>query len=84
MASLEDFEAAVERVNGLAKRPDNDALLDLYGCYKQATEGEVKGKRPGMLDVRGRAKWDAWKKRAGQSVEQARAGYIARAKSLGA
>jgi acyl-CoA-binding protein len=25
--------------------------------YKQATEGDVKVKRPGMLDMLGRAKW---------------------------
>ena len=32
-----------------------------------ATEGRVNTSRPGMLDVLGRAKWDAWKKRDGLS-----------------
>ena len=42
------------------KRPSNDQLLDLYAFYKQATEGDVSGSRPGMLDLKGRAKYDAW------------------------
>lgn len=53
-----------------------NALLELYGLFKQAKEGDVTGKRPGMLDVRGRAKWDAWASRKGMSAERARAEYV--------
>ena len=70
MASVEEFEAAIARVNGLPKTPPNDVLLKLYGLYKQATAGDVSGKRPGMLDVRGRAKYDAWAGRAGRLPPQ--------------
>ncbi len=84
MATKEDFEAAVASVNGLSHTPDNKSLLELYGFYKQATDGDVQGKRPGMLDVKGRAKYDAWAKAKGLSPEDARAKYIAKAKSLGA
>ncbi len=28
-----------------------------HSLYKQATEGDVTAKRPGMLDMLGRAKW---------------------------
>ena len=76
MATEEEFRSAVDRVQGLPKRPGNDALLELYGLYKQATEGDVRGKRPGMLDVKGRAKHDAWASRAGMSAEDARAAYV--------
>ena len=82
VASVEDFEAAVKRVNGLPKTPSNDVLLKLYGLYKQATSGDVSGKRPGMLDPKGRAKYDAWSGQKGTSAEDARAGYIKLADSL--
>lgn len=84
MTSEDDFKAAVDGVQGLSKRPSNDQLLELYGYYKQATTGDVSGKRPGMLDMKGRAKYDAWAKQKGLSTEDARAGYIATAKKLGA
>ena len=57
------FEDAKARVEGLASRPSNEELLQLYGLYKQATEGDVTGKRPGILDMVGRAKHDAWSAR---------------------
>ena len=77
MASVEQFQDAAKRVQNLPKRPSNDVLLELYGLYKQASEGDVTGKRPGMLDPRGRAKWDAWSSRKGMSADQARAEYVA-------
>ena len=76
MASEDEFQAAVKRAEALPSRPSNDDLLELYGYYKQATAGDVSGKRPGMLDMKGRAKYDAWAKRKGQSTEEARAGYV--------
>ena len=54
-----------------------DAMLELYALYKQATAGDVTGDRPGMLDVRGRAKYDAWAKYKGQSKDDAMQAYIA-------
>lgn len=84
MASVEEFEASVAAVNGLSKTPDNNSLLELYGYYKQATVGDVSGKRPGMLDVKGRAKYDAWAKNKGVSQEAARDKYMQKAKALGA
>lgn len=82
VASVEDFEAAIKRVDGLPKTPSNDVLLKLYGLYKQATKGDASGKRPGMLDPKGRAKFDAWSGRKGTSSEDARAAYIKLAESL--
>ena len=84
MATEEDLAAAVARVNALPKSPSTSDMLELYGLYKQSTVGDVTGSRPGMLDPKGRAKWDAWSSRKGTSKEQAREGYVALAKKLGA
>ena len=71
------FEDAKARVENLASRPSNDRLLELYGLFKQATEGDVSGSRPGMLDLKGRAKYDAWASRKGMKSEEARKKYVA-------
>jgi diazepam-binding inhibitor (GABA receptor modulating acyl-CoA-binding protein) len=76
MERKEQFEDAQARVKKLSKTPSNDALLELYGLYKQATEGDVQGKRPGMLDIKGRAKFDAWTSRKGLSRDTAMEAYV--------
>jgi carboxylesterase len=73
----QDFTAAQERVKKLSRRPSNDQLLALYGLFKQATEGDVAGKRPGMLDMVGRAKFDAWASRRGTDRAGAMQAYVA-------
>jgi acyl-CoA-binding protein len=78
----DDFEAAVAAVPTLTKDPGNRVKLELYALYKQATVGEVTGKRPGMLDVIGKAKYDAWTALAGWSTERARSGYVRRVSEL--
>ena len=78
------FADAKSRVEKLTSRPSNDELLQLYGLYKQATVGDATGSRPGMFDVKGRAKWDAWSTRKGLSKEAARTAYVALAAKLGA
>jgi acyl-CoA-binding protein len=70
------FAAAKTRVEKLKTRPSNDQLLALYGLYKQATEGDVSGSRPGLLDLKGRAKFDAWARRKGLKPEQAMQEYV--------
>ncbi len=76
MPEKDDFAEAQERVKKLSKRPSNEQLLELYGLYKQATEGDVKGGRPGILDLKGRAKFDAWAVRKGTSQLDARKAYV--------
>ena len=78
----EKFASAKTRVEKLSKRPTNDELLDLYGLYKQATEGDATGSRPGMLDLKGRAKFDAWSKRKGTATEDAMKQYVALVEKL--
>jgi acyl-CoA-binding protein len=70
------FEKAVAESKSLPERPDNQTLLQLYALYKQATTGDVEGKRPGFTDMVGRAKWDAWNELAGTGKEDAMKKYI--------
>lgn len=76
------FEQAQKDVTTLAERPDNQTLLQLYALFKQATDGDVQGERPGMMDFINRAKYDAWDKLKGQTSEQAMQGYVDLVKSL--
>ena len=81
--SLKDqFAEAKGRVEKMTSRPSNEELLALYGLYKQATEGDVAGTRPGMLDLKGRAKYDAWTRRKGTTKDEAMKGYVALVKKL--
>lgn len=76
------FETAVQEVQQLPKRPDNETLLKIYALFKQSAEGDVTGKRPGLTDFKGRAKYDAWTKIKGLAKEQAMQDYIELVESL--
>ena len=39
------FEAAAAAAKQTKKKPDNATLLKLYSYYKQATDGDVEGRR---------------------------------------
>ncbi|GAB4175823.1 MAG: acyl-CoA-binding protein [Wenzhouxiangellaceae bacterium] len=71
------FEEAQQRVKQLSERPDNDTLLRLYALYKQGTEGDAHGERPGFFDFVGAAKFEAWEKLKGMDPDQAKREYIA-------
>jgi len=70
------FTAAAKEVQTLKQRPSNDHLLELYALYKQATDGDVKGSRPGFLDLAGRAKYDAWSAKKGTGADKAMQAYV--------
>ena len=71
-----EFEQAATDVKQLAKRPDNDTLLKLYALYKQGSQGDVCGPKPGFFDFVGTAKYEAWAQLRGMSAEEARQKYI--------
>jgi acyl-CoA-binding protein len=73
----QQFEQAVARSKELTKRPSNEELLSLYGLFKQATDGDVDGNRPGGFDFKAIAKYDAWAELKGKSKETAMNEYIA-------
>lgn len=70
------FDEAIVRSRGLSQRPSNEDLLLLYALYKQSTEGDVNGERPGGFDFKGIAKYDAWMELRGKPKEQAMTEYI--------
>ena len=70
------FEQAAQEAQQLPEKPDNQTLLKLYAYYKQATQGNVSGRRPGFTDPVGRAKYDAWAKVKGTSKDAAMQAYI--------
>ena len=72
----EQFEQAVADSKNLPERPDNMTMLKIYALYKQASAGDVDGKRPGFTDMVGRAKWDAWNEVKGQTADEAKQAYI--------
>lgn len=77
MADLKtQFETAVSESKQLPEKPDNMTLLKIYALYKQATSGDVEGKRPGFTDMVGRAKYDAWDGLKGTSSDDAMQQYI--------
>ena len=76
MAIEDDFARAQQDIKS-ASSVGTSELLKLYGLFKQGTLGDASGKRPGMLDVKGRAKFDAWSELKGTSKEDAMAGYVA-------
>ena len=76
------FEKAAKDVQGLSERPDNDTLLRLYALYKQGSEGDVSGPKPGFFDFVGTAKYEAWAKLAGTSQDDAMQKYVDLVKKL--
>lgn len=82
MSSNDDFAAAVERSRSLPNQ-SNENLLKLYALYKQASSGDVSGSRPGMFDLKGRAKYDAWKAQKGKNADDARQEYVDLVNKLG-
>jgi acyl-CoA-binding protein len=83
MSELEkEFETAAAAARELPARPDNETLLRLYALYKQGSQGNVSGKRPGFTNPVGRAKYDAWAKLRGMSAETAMEHYVALVEKL--
>ena len=76
------FEQKSQEVTDLSSKPSNEQMLALYALFKQSTKGDVDGKRPGMMNMVGRAKWDAWKEHKGKSAEQAMQAYVDLVQSL--
>ena len=66
----------------LRAQTTNEEMLELYALFKQANMGDVNTARPGMMDFKGKAKWDAWKKVEGMSKEDAMDKYVELVKSL--
>jgi diazepam-binding inhibitor (GABA receptor modulating acyl-CoA-binding protein) len=76
------FIQAAEDAKKLSTTPSNSDLLELYSLFKQGTVGDCNTSAPGMFDLSGKAKWNAWNALKGTSKEDAQARYIAKVKDL--
>jgi diazepam-binding inhibitor (GABA receptor modulating acyl-CoA-binding protein) len=70
------FRQAAADSRNLSERPDSMTLLKMYSLYKQGNEGDVQGERPGIADMVGRAKYDAWDALKGMSQEDSMQQYV--------
>ncbi|XP_044465673.1 acyl-CoA-binding protein [Mangifera indica] len=82
MGLKEEFEEYAQKAKTLPQNTTNENLLILYGLYKQGTVGPVNTSRPGMFNLRDRAKWDAWKAVEAKSKDEAMSDYITKVKQL--
>jgi len=81
--SLESqFTDAAEKVKNLKSAPADADMLEIYALYKQATVGDTNTDRPGMLDLKGKAKWDSWSSKKGISQDDAKTQYVAKVEEL--
>ncbi|MBF9222172.1 acyl-CoA-binding protein [Hymenobacter ruricola] len=88
----EQFQAAAQRVNNLPGDQAAAHMTELYGLYKQATEGDVN-MQPGEVDANAadqangpaglsQAQWDSWNQFKGVPEEEAKRRYVARATEI--
>jgi acyl-CoA-binding protein len=82
MELQQQFESAAARSKEFARRPGNEELLQLYSLFKQATEGDVSGERPGGFDFKAIAKYDAWADLKGKPKDDAKKDYISLVEKL--
>lgn len=79
------FETAVADSKKLTSKPSNEELLDLYALYKIALGEDISNApTPGMFDLKGKAKKNAWQKKVDEGVtqEQAKSEYVALVEQL--
>jgi diazepam-binding inhibitor (GABA receptor modulator, acyl-CoA-binding protein) len=62
--------------------PTNEAKLELYGLFKQATSGDNDSSQPWAVQLEARAKWDAWTANKGMTQDAAKEAYIAAAEAF--
>ncbi|CAH8497621.1 unnamed protein product [Schistosoma turkestanicum] len=82
MDTADEFNNHAEKVKKLRTKPNDSELLELYGLYKQVTVGDNNTSAPGMFDLKGKAKWNAWNGRKGMCKEEAKNLYVNKVKSL--
>jgi diazepam-binding inhibitor (GABA receptor modulating acyl-CoA-binding protein) len=79
------FEKAADAIKESGKngaKMTDDEMKQIYGLFKQGTVGDNATDKPGMLDFKGKAKWEAWTAQKGKSKEDAQNEYVALAKTL--
>jgi len=81
---MAEFDTAVDNINNKIPKGSmsDDELKEIYSLYKQALIGDINTERPGMLDLKGKAKWDAWNSKKGMSQDEAKQKYVAYAAEM--
>lgn len=81
---MADFDTAVDNISNKIPKGSmsDDELKEIYSLYKQALIGDINTDRPGMLDLKGKAKWDAWNSKKGMSQDEAKQKYVAYAAEM--
>ncbi|XP_015907443.1 acyl-CoA-binding protein homolog [Parasteatoda tepidariorum] len=82
MSLEEKFTKAAEDVTKLKTKPTDEELLEIYALYKQASIGDVNTTRPGLFDLKGKAKWDAWNSKKGMDQTEAKEAYVTKVNHL--
>ncbi|CAH3887244.1 acyl-CoA-binding protein homolog [Pieris brassicae] len=83
MSLQEQFDKAAEDIKKLKGRPTDADLLEIYGYFKQATVGDANpADKPGLFDLKGKAKFESWSSKSGMSKEDAQKAYVAKAQSI--
>ncbi|KAL6051733.1 hypothetical protein STEG23_013905 [Scotinomys teguina] len=82
MSGQAEFDKAAEEVKLLKTQPSDEEMLFIYSHFKQATVGDVNTDRPGLLDLKGKAKWDSWNNLKGTSKESAMKAYVEKVEEL--
>lgn len=72
----EQFTKACAEVERVYTRLDNATIRKIYAYFKQATEGDALGKRPSVLKLRDRIKYDSWSSIRGMSRHDAMLAYV--------
>jgi len=78
----QEFLSTANQIKNLSQTPSNDELLKLYALYKQSTVGNNNTPQPGLLDLKGKAKWSHWNSLKGTSQQNAQSQYITFANQL--
>ncbi|KAK4157315.1 putative fatty acid binding protein [Chaetomidium leptoderma] len=85
VAQSEAFQKAVVDSKKLTSKPSNDDLLEIYALYKIGTGEDIeKAAKPGMFDLKGKAKYNAWQKAVDDDLtpEQAQEKYVAKIEEM--
>jgi diazepam-binding inhibitor (GABA receptor modulating acyl-CoA-binding protein) len=80
--SFEKAAASIKESSSSGPQMNDDERLHIYGLYKQGTVGDINIDKPGLTDLKGKAKWEAWHKEKGKPKETAQHEYIEYARSL--
>ncbi|XP_009248147.3 acyl-CoA-binding domain-containing protein 7-like [Pongo abelii] len=82
MSLQADFDMVTEDVRKLKTRPVDEELKELYGLYKQAVIGNINIECSEMLELKGKAKWEAQNLQKRLSEEDMMSAFISKAEEL--